>query len=527
MNISQGAGEFTLDFLEHINAVGLPQEQKVVTAIQNLCEYYGWRCGGVYQTDGFCYYLRGEVWNMDADDMPERLDADQALLRESEDNEPIPLFMSLYKDNTDERTRQFMNLFGAQSMFACRTVDDDGQTVGFVLFLDKTDGKPMDAEQTHSMGVLAGVIAKAMAIREYQARGAKAIRTMENIMNHMGVDIYVNSFETHEMLYANRSMAQTYGGWEHFEGKKCWDALYADKTEECEYCPRKRLIDENGNPSKVYSWDYQRPFDKSWFRVFSAAFEWTDGQLAQVITSVDITHQKNIEEQLVQAKERAEEMDRQKSAFLANMGHEIRTPINAIVGFAEMLPSIDDPADRDASINIIHQSSTMLLHLVNDILDMARVESGLLKFEIAEFELSKLCEEIAFSYVIKDTGGVPVVFGGGPPCVLRSDRRRLQQVMTNFVNNAIKFTSRGEITLGYEVKEGRVEVWVRDTGTGIAPDKIEHVFDRFVKLNEKVQGTGLGLSISKGIIEQLHGEIGVESELGAGSRFWFALPLQS
>ena len=148
------------------------------------------------------------------------------------------------------------------------------------------------------------------------------------------------------MLYANESMAAPYGGIEHFEGKKCWQALYKDKTGECEFCPKKHLIDENGLPTKVYSWDYQRPFDKCWFRVFSAAFAWIDGQMAHVITSVDIDHQKTIEEELRIAKEKAENLDRLKSAFLANMSHEIRTPLNAIVGFASLLVESDDKKER-------------------------------------------------------------------------------------------------------------------------------------------------------------------------------------
>ncbi len=518
-------GEFTLNFIEQFNAIGTPLERKVTEALQRICHHYGWRCGVIYQTDGFRYFLREEVWGCAAGEWPERLEAERVFDFDTDANLADLPFHAFYEGHTSEHGRQLLDRFGARQLFACRSVDDKGLTVGFVFFMDKADGKPMDDAQTRGMNVLSGVIARASAVREYQARGTRAIRTLESIMNNMGVDIYVNSFDTHEMLYANRSMAEPYGGWEHFEGKKCWQALYTDKTGECEFCPRQNIIDENGNPTKVYSWDYQRPFDKSWFRVFSAAFEWTDGQLAHVITSVDITHQKSIEEQLLQAKEHAEEMDRQKSAFLANMGHEIRTPVNAIVGFAEILPTIEDAADRDAYINIIRQNSELLMQLVNDILDLARVESGLLKFEIDDFDLAKLCEEITLWYAIKDTGGVPVVLQGGPPCVLRSDRRRLQQVITNFINNAVKFTSRGEITLGYEVRGGQVEVWVRDTGSGIAPDKVGRVFDRFVKLNEQAQGTGLGLSICQGIVEQLHGRIGVESELGVGSRFWFTLPL--
>ena len=209
-----------------------------------------------------------------------------------------------------------------------------------------------------------GSLSKEIAVREYKEREVRASNTLGSIMNNMGVDIYVNSFDSHDMLYANASMAAPYGGIKHFEGKKCWQALYTDKTGECEFCPKR----------------HQRPFDQCWFRVFSAAFPWIDGQMAHVITSVDIDHQKKIEEELIIAKDKAENLDRLKSAFLANMSHEIRTPLNSIVGFASMLVEEEDREERQGYIEIMQENTELLLQLISDILDLSKIEAGTLDF---------------------------------------------------------------------------------------------------------------------------------------------------
>ena len=329
------------------------------------------------------------------------------------------------------------------------------------------------------------------------------------------------------MLYANASMAAPYGGIRHFEGKKCWQALYTDKTGECEFCPKRHLIDENGQPTRVYSWDYQRPFDKCWFRVFSAAFPWIDGQMAHVITSVDIDHQKKIEEELRIAKEKAENLDRLKSAFLANMSHEIRTPLNAIVGFASMLVEEDDKKERQGYIEIMQENTELLLQLISDILDLSKIEAGTLDFNMGYLNIKDFCEDILRGYEIKEDKPVPVLLASNlPDYRIYTDKKRLMQVVTNFINNALKFTSEGQITLEYHFKEdtNEIEFSVTDTGIGIAPDAVGQVFDRFVKLNTFSKGTGLGLSICRSIIEHLGGTIGLESEVGVGSRFWFTHP---
>ena len=304
-------------------------------------------------------------------------------------------------------------------------------------------------------------------------------------------------------------------------------ALYSDKTGECEFCPKRHLIDENGHPTKVYSWDYQRPFDKCWFRVFSAAFAWVDGQMAHVITSVDIDHQKKIEEELRVAKDKAEHLDRLKSAFLANMSHEIRTPLNSIVGFASIIAELDDREERQEYLAIMQENTELLLQLISDILDLAKIEAGTLDYNMGYVDVSDFCKDVMRNYDIKEDKAVPVLLAPDlPDYRIYTDKKRLMQVVTNFINNALKFTSEGQILLEYHPVEGtgQIEFSVTDTGMGIAPDAVATVFDRFVKLNTFAKGTGLGLSICKSIIEHLGGTIGAESELGVGSRFWFRHP---
>lgn len=518
---------FLLHFLERLNSCD-SIEKKITESLTDICEYYGFKRGFIYQTDGFRYfYLKETVGNND-NVLRQRFEisemTNQHVVRANGKNKP---FYACRNQNTSWDDVDIVDFYKVDSLLIRQIQDSEGKIIGFIGFGDREHAISFTDEELQMIHLILGSLSKEIAVREYKEREVRASKTLSSIMNNMGVDIYVNSFDSHDMLYANESMAAPYGGIEHFEGKKCWQALYKDKTGECEFCPKKHLIDENGLPTKVYSWDYQRPFDKCWFRVFSAAFAWIDGQMAHVITSVDIDHQKTIEEELRIAKEKAENLDRLKSAFLANMSHEIRTPLNSIVGFASIIAELDDREERQEYLAIMQENTELLLQLISDILDLAKIEAGTLDYNMGYVDVSDFCKDVMRNYDIKEDKAVPVLLAPDlPDYRIYTDKKRLMQVVTNFINNALKFTSEGQILLEYHPVEGtgQIEFSVTDTGMGIAPDAVATVFDRFVKLNTFAKGTGLGLSICKSIIEHLGGTIGAESELGVGSRFWFRHP---
>ena len=253
-----------------------------------------------------------------------------------------------------------------------------------------------------------------------------------------------------------------------------------------------------------------------------------DGIIDMVCVNYDITELKETERKLIAARDKAEELDRLKSAFLANMSHEIRTPLNAIVGFPSLLTETEDMKDRKQYMAIVQENTELLLQLISDILDLSKMESGAFEFVKSDTDVNLLCSEIIRSLRMKVPAGVELVFEEClPGCHVWADKNRLNQVISNFINNALKFTFSGSITLGYyRQTDGYLRFYVRDTGMGIPKNKIKTVFDRFVKLNSFVHGTGLGLSICKSLVEQMGGTIGVESEEGEGSCFWFTYPYQ-
>lgn len=253
-----------------------------------------------------------------------------------------------------------------------------------------------------------------------------------------------------------------------------------------------------------------------------------DGIIDMVCVNYDITELKETERKLIAARDKAEELDRLKSAFLANMSHEIRTPLNAIVGFSNLLTETEDMKDRKQYMAIVQENTELLLQLISDILDLSKMESGAFEFVKSDTDVNLLCSEIIRSLRMKVPAGVELVFEEClPGCHVWADKNRLNQVISNFINNALKFTFSGSITLGYyRQTDGYLRFYVRDTGMGIPKNKIKTVFDRFVKLNSFVHGTGLGLSICKSLVEQMGGTIGVESEEGEGSCFWFTYPYQ-
>ena len=250
-----------------------------------------------------------------------------------------------------------------------------------------------------------------------------------------------------------------------------------------------------------------------------------------VLTVHDITQLKETEKQLTLAKEKAENADLSKSAFLANMSHEIRTPLNAITGFAEILASANTEEEKAQYQEIIKMNADLLLQLVNDILDMSKIEAGTLEFVYTKVDINLLLSDLRqlFQMKVNDAGGnIQIIAEPSlPSCSIETDRNRVAQVLSNFTTNAIKFTQEGTISIGYEARDTELYFYVTDTGAGIPADKLPEVFGRFVKLNKDKKGTGLGLSISKTIVNKLEGQIGADSVEGKGSTFWFTIPYRT
>lgn len=251
-----------------------------------------------------------------------------------------------------------------------------------------------------------------------------------------------------------------------------------------------------------------------------------DNVIEMLCINFDITQLKETEQMLIKAKEKAEEADRLKSAFLANMSHEIRTPLNAIVGFSSMLEEAEDQEEKHQYITIIEDNNKLLLQLISDILDLSKIEAGTFDIIPERVNAKQLCNDLFQAMQMKATPQVELLLKDNlPELTFTSDKNRLYQVLLNFVTNALKFTSEGSITIDYKIDGNEVKFSVQDTGMGIEPEKQEAIFSRFVKLNSFIPGTGLGLPICQSIVTQLGGKIGVESEPGRGSCFWFTHPI--
>lgn len=307
-------------------------------------------------------------------------------------------------------------------------------------------------------------------------------------------------------------------------GKVCYETVRG-RTEPCPRCALSEAITKGES--------VRHEFTEGDTTVEISAiplFDHTDTNIVGGLMKVeDISDKKRIEHLMYEVK-RADEANRLKSAFLANMSHEIRTPLNAIVGFSNLLAETDDPVEKQEFIHIISTNNELLLQLINDIIDMAKIESGSLDFTYSQIDINELMEEICSQMILKNKSeAVSISFDEKlPQCLIYTDRNRLMQVMNNFLTNALKFTPEGSVSFGYTIEEsGKViRFYVKDTGIGIPQDKKDKIFDRFVKLNTFAQGTGLGLPICAMIAEKFGGSIGVESEEGKGSLFWLSIPMK-
>ena len=286
---------------------------------------------------------------------------------------------------------------------------------------------------------------------------------------------------------------------------------------------------------------YEKPVP---FRILrgDGRWEWFEGQSTYigklsglpyrlVGICMSIQEHKDIEDTLISARMKAEESDRLKTAFLANMSHEIRTPLNAITGFAEILGSANTEEEKAQYQEIIKMNADLLMQLVNDILDMSKIEAGTLEFEQTTVDVNLLLSDLQqlFQMRVNDAGEKIQIIAepSRSSCMIQTDRNRVAQVLSNFAGNAIKFTHEGSIRIGYEARDTELYFYVKDTGAGIPAEKLPDVFERFVKLNKDKKGAGLGLSISQTIVTKLGGQIGADSVEGEGSTFWFTIPYRT
>lgn len=273
-------------------------------------------------------------------------------------------------------------------------------------------------------------------------------------------------------------------------------------------------------------------FVKDYDLLDNIAIEWFTSVAGMMSLSIQLRQSQESErverEKLKTAKEKAEELNMLVSSFIANVNHEIRTPLNSIISFSELLIETEDYQERKEFYSIVKRNSDWLTKIVSDLLNLSKIESGAMEYKESPTDINALCQDIVFFSKLKHKSDAEIHFEKTlDTCIINTDVQRVQQVISNLMNNAMKFTKSGEIRLGYEtLPSNHLRIYVKDTGIGIEEKDKERIFNRLVKLNNNINGWGLGLHICRGIVEELGGKIGVESEFGKGSCFWFTLPLK-
>lgn len=399
-----------------------------------------------------------------------------------------------------------------------------GVHFGFLSFNFCWD-KQWDEKDVELMSQISQIVSTATKRWQVETSLQQSQQTMQRVLDNINANIFVNDYDTLKTLFANKPAKEEAGPVP--ENAECWRMLNAGLNGMCAHCPKPLLLDANRQPTGVHFWEDYNPSTDRWYTIQSMAVKWIDGRWAIMELATDITTRKQVELELIQAKEKAEESDRLKSAFLANMSHEIRTPLNAIVGFSSILAETEDAEERRLYLPIVQENNELLLNLISDILDISKIEAGTIEFTKAPVDIYQLCRELITTFSHKATNGaVELRFDeNSPQIVINGDKNRITQVLSNFMTNALKFTAKGSITISYTLeKDNMVRFCVTDTGKGIAIEKQDEVFNRFVKLDSFAQGTGLGLSISQNLVERMGGQIGLESREGEGSCFWFTHP---
>lgn len=273
--------------------------------LEDVCKHFGFGRGLIYQSDYANRFFLKEYYAAYASNEISEMINLLSFLTNSEIKTllKMPVFFSVNDTGDNNLRDRLLEIFDARTLLFVPIKDEQNAFIGFIALVDRRSRLVLDEQSLDTARTILMIVANFVKVRIYQQKVEDTKNSLLKILDHMGIDIYVTDFDTFEVLYANKSMAAPYGGVDKMIGQTCWKFLYDDKIAQCDFCPQKHLIDESGNPSKVYSWDYQRPFDGSWFRVFSAAFRWVDGRLAHVISSVDITENKHNEALVLQMAE--------------------------------------------------------------------------------------------------------------------------------------------------------------------------------------------------------------------------------
>ena len=385
--------------------------------------------------------------------------------------------------------------------------------------------KQWDEKDVELMSQISQIVSTATKRWQVEISLQQSQRTMQKVLDNINANIFVSDYDTLKVIFANKPFREEAG--EVPENAECWRMLNAGLENGCKHCPKPKLLDANRKFTGVHFWEDYNPVTKRWYTIQSMAIKWLDGRWAIMELATDITTRKQVELELIQAKEKAEESDRLKSAFLANMSHEIRTPLNAIVGFSSLLAETDEAELRHVYMSLVQENNELLLNLISDILDISKIEASMIDLVMGRVDVPQLCREViaTFSHKKRDTAVELRFDENSPQIVIDADKNRIMQVLSNFLTNALKFTTKGSITLSYSLEdESQVRFCVTDTGKGIPDEQKHEIFNRFVKLDSFVQGAGLGLSICQSLVNRMGGKIGVESREGEGSCFWFTHP---
>jgi signal transduction histidine kinase len=418
-----------------------------------------------------------------------------------------------------------------------------------------------------SMAMALGVAMIAPIFRERIQSELSARESQERlltILDSLDAIVYVADMKTYEIIHINRYARDLFG---KLEGKICWQTLQRGQRGPCVFCTNDRIVDAAGNPTVPYKWEYRNTRTGRWFYVIDRAVGWVDGRIVRLEIATDVTERRKAEdeirnlneqlesrvkertsllerktEELERANERLKEIDRLKSAFLASMSHELRTPLNSIIGFSTvLLNEWVGPANAEQKQNLasILRSGRHLLNMINDVLDVTQIEAGTIKPVIEEFDLYDLLTEAESEVAAAMRERGLELRRELLRQRMRTDRQRFLQCVLNILNNAVKFTDMGSVTLearivsfpGETPGEEMVEIAVTDTGIGIGEEdrsRIFHPFSRIVTPQRTiVSGTGLGLFLSRKIAREiLKGDIFVSSEYGKGSRFTLRIPVR-